>query len=177
MLASLILLAGSQPAPAAQRTSFADTVRRYLQRVGSKVDDERSSANLVVSTYPDPKGGKTTIVVVNDTRKNLVGFYIYDFGSLKETDNREEVYRYLLSANDEITLGSFFVDGDQDIGYKYLMSSHQTTSQADFESTYLTMATVARERRPAIQKLLTLPTQGDDEPPGPKAREDRPPRA
>ena len=55
-----------------------------------------------VSSHPDPKG-KITIVLVNDRRRNLIGFYIYNFGSLKDAANKEEIYKYLLAANDAIT--------------------------------------------------------------------------
>ena len=114
---------------------------------------------MVVSNYPDAKGGKITIVLVNDRRRNLVGFYIYNFGSLKNAANKEAIYKYLLSTNDAITIGSFFVDGEDDIGYKYLVERVQTMTQATFESTILTMAAVARERKPEIKKLLTCRRQ------------------
>ncbi|HSE97051.1 MAG TPA: hypothetical protein VLD57_02200 [Blastocatellia bacterium] len=144
----------AQPRPAQPRLTFAETVKRSLQRVGATIDESKSAAELVVTNYSDPKGGKTTIVIVNDKRKNMIGLYIYNFGSLKNVANREEVYRYLLSANDSITIGSFFVDGEQDIGYKYYFSNTQPLNQAVFESAYLTMATVARERRAEIRRLI-----------------------
>jgi hypothetical protein len=142
------------PRPAQARASFADTLKRSLQRVGATIDESKSSAEMVVSNYSDPKGGKTTIVIVNEKRKNLLGFYIYNFGNLKNATNREEIYKYLLSANDAITIGSFFVDGEQDIGYKYFFSNTQPLNRAAFESAYLTMATVARDRRDRIRQLL-----------------------
>jgi hypothetical protein len=83
-----------------------------------------------------------------------VGFYIYNFGSVKNASNREEVYKYLLSANDAITIGSFFIDNEDDIGYKYLISAAQPITQAQFDSAYLTMAAVARERRQQIRDLI-----------------------
>ncbi|HXG68381.1 MAG TPA: hypothetical protein VNO70_25020 [Blastocatellia bacterium] len=141
----------ARPAP---RLSLMDNIKRSLQRLGSAVDAAKSTANMVVSNYPDPKGGKTTIVILNNPSKSLLGFYIYNFGSLKEVSNREEVYKYLLSTNDAITIGSFFVDGEGDIGYKYMVSTQQPFNQAAFESAYLTMAAVARERRAEIRKLL-----------------------
>ena len=144
----------AQPRPTQTRLTFADTVKRSLQRVGATIDESKSAAELVVTNYSDQKGGKTTIVIVNDKRKNMIGLYIYNFGSLKNVANREEVYRYLLSANDSITIGSFFVDGEQDIGYKYYFSNTQPLNQAAFESAYLTMAAVARERRVEIRKLI-----------------------
>jgi hypothetical protein len=144
----------AQPRPPQPRLSFAEVVKRSLQRVGATIDESRSAAEMVVSNYPDSRGGKITIVIVNDKRKNLLGFYVYNFGNLKNVTNREEIYRYLLSANDAITIGSFFVDGEQDIGYKYYFSSTQPLNQAAFESVYLSMAAVARERRNEIRRML-----------------------
>jgi hypothetical protein len=135
--------------------TFAERIRRYAQRHGATIDAAKSTEDMVVSNYPDSKGGKTTIVVVNDRRKGLVGFYIYNFGSVKNASNREEVYKYLLSANDAITIGSFFIDNEDDIGYKYLISAAQPITQAQFDSAYLTMAAVARERRQQIRDLIT----------------------
>src|SRR5262249_10824853 len=123
----------------------------------------------------DPKGGKTTVVVTNDRRKSLIGFYIYNFGSVKGATNREEVFKYLLSANDTITLGSFFVDSDEDIGYKYLVGN-LNLSASEFEPVYLTRAAVARERRNKLRQLLGLPPARDDKPADvKKAAEDKPP--
>ena len=120
---------------------------------------------MVVSNYPDLKGGKTTVVITNDRKKGLVGFYIYNFGNMKNATNREEVFKYLLTTNDAITIGSFFVDQEDDIGYKYLVSNSQALSQAAFENAYLTMTAVAREKRPVIRKLLGLPVGGREEKP------------
>ena len=141
----------ARPAPP---QTFAERVKRYAQRNGATVDAAKSTDDMVVSNYPDAKGGKLTIVVVNDRRKGLVGFYIYNFGSVKNAQNREEVYKYLLAANDAITIGSFFIDNEDDIGYKYLLSAAQPITQAQFDSAYLTMAAVARERRQQIRDLI-----------------------
>ncbi|HXF39202.1 MAG TPA: YbjN domain-containing protein [Blastocatellia bacterium] len=158
------------------RLTFAERMKQYLQRTGSTIDEAKSGPDMVVSNYPDAKGTKLTIVLVNDRRKNLLGFYIYNFGSLKAATNKEEVYRYLLSANDAITIGSFFVDSDDDIGYKYLVSGGQTMTQAAFESAYYTMAAVARERKPEIRKLLGAANEKEDRPSDvKKAAEEKPP--
>ena len=163
----------AKPAP---RLTFAERMRQYLQRTGSAIDESKSSPEMIVSNSGDARGGKVTIVLVNDRRRNLLGFYIYNFGSLKNATNKEEVYKYLLSANDAITIGSFFVDADEDIGYKYLVSGGQTMSQAAFESTYFTMAAVARERKPEIRKLLAAPSDKEEKPPEvKKAAEEKPP--
>jgi hypothetical protein len=158
------------------KPTFAETIRRHLQRSGATVDETKSTADMVVSNHSDLKGNRTTIVIVNDRRKSLLGFYIYNFGSLKSASNREEVYKYLLAANDAITIGSFFVDSDEDIGYKYLVASGPALSASAFDTVYLTMAAVARERRPEIRQLLGLSTKKEENPSEvKKAAEDKPP--
>jgi hypothetical protein len=142
-----------QTRSAAPRQSLMDSVKRSLQRLGASVDSSRSSAQMVVSNYGDARG-KTTIVIVSDRAKNLLGLYIYNFGNLKQESNREAVFQYLLNANDAITIGAFFVDSENDIGYKYLMNIGQSLNQASFEASYLMMAAVARDRRPEIRKML-----------------------
>jgi hypothetical protein len=164
------------PKPAPRPLTFTQRMKQYLQRTGATTDDSRGSAEMVVSNYPDPKGGRTTIVLVNDRRRNLVGFYIYNFGNVKEVKNKEEVLRYLLNTNDEITIGTFFVDSEDDVGYKYLVNSQATLTPAAFELIYLTMAAVARERKGEIRKLLGLPAGREDTPSEvKKAAEGKPP--
>jgi hypothetical protein len=167
-----------QPArPAAPRLTLMEMVKKSVQRVGATIDASRSTAQMVVSSYSDPKGGKTTMVVVNDRTRNMLGLYVYNFGSLKEAPNREEVYKYLLSANDAITIGAFFVDSEEDIGYKYLMNVGQSLNQAAFESSYLMMAAVSRDRKAEIRKMLGLSATKEDKPSEvKKAAEEKPPK-
>lgn len=152
----------AKPAP---RLTFSDRMKQFLRGSGATIDGSKSTPDMVVSNYPDAKGGKVTIVLVNDRRRNLVGFYIYSFGSAKAAANKEALYKYLLAANDSITIGSFFVDSDDDIGYKYLVSSAQAMNQATFDYAYFTMAAVARERKPHIKKLLGPVSDNDEKPP------------
>lgn len=162
--------------PAPPRLSFAERIKQYLIRVGGTVDESKSTADMIVSNSANLRGGKVTIVVVNDHRRNLLGFYVYNFGSLKNATNKEEVYKYLLEANDSITIGSFFVDSDEDVGYKYLVSGGQAISQAAFETAYITMAAVARERKPEIKKMIGVSTEKEEKPPDvKKAVEEKPP--
>ena len=150
-----------QPLPQGRsKASIIDTVKKYVRTAGATIDDSKSTSSMVVSSYSYRRNDKTTIVILNDERKSLLGFYIYNFGSLKNASNREEVYKYLLSTNDAISIGSFFVDSEQDIGYKYLVSNEQMMSQAAFQSVYLMMATVARERGAEIRKLLEPSSEG-----------------
>ena len=132
---------------------------------------------MAVSNYTDPRGGKTTIVVVSDRTKNVLGLYVYNFGSLKDAANREEVYKYLLLANEEITIGAFFVDSEDDIGYKYLMNVGQSLNQAAFEASYLMMAAVARDRKPEIRKLLGASAKEEKTSEVKKAAEVKPPKS
>ncbi|HVF89729.1 MAG TPA: YbjN domain-containing protein [Blastocatellia bacterium] len=163
----------ARPAP---RLTFAEVTRRNLQRVGATVDDNKSTADMVVSAYLDEKGAKTTVVVLNDRRKNLLGFYIYNFGNLKNAARREDVYKYLLSANNQITIGSFFVDEEEDIGYKYLVNGWQSLSQASFESVYMAMIAATREHRPEIKERLAASGGKDDKPSEEKkGSEEKPP--
>jgi len=166
-----------KPKPPAPKLSFAEKTKLYLQKLGASIDPAKSNADMVVSNYNDPKGGKTTIVITNDRRKNLVGFYVYNFGNVKNATNKEEVFQYLLSTNDAITLGSFFVDSDNDIGYKYLLSSVTPLTAAEFDTIYLTMSAVTRERRGEIRQRLGLPVGREERTTDvKKAAEEKPPQ-
>jgi hypothetical protein len=152
-----------------------EIVKQYVVLSGATIDESKSTATMIVSNHPDSKGNKTNIVILHDKKKNFLGFYIYNFGNVKEMQNREEVFKYLLSINDSITIGSFFVDADEDIGYKYLVSTAQAMNQKAFESIYLTMVTVAREHKPEIRKLLG--SGKEEKPPQAKqAVEEKPPQ-
>ena len=163
------------PKPRPRALTFAERMKQYLARTGATVDETKSAPDMIVSNSADAKGGKITVVLVNDRRRNLLGFYIYNFGSVKNAANKEEVYKYLLEANDAITIGSFFVDPDEDIGYKYLVNGAQTMSQAAFESTYFTLTSVARERKTAIRKLLSGSAEKEKPPDVKKSGEEKPP--
>jgi hypothetical protein len=160
--------------PAAPKP-LIESLKPYVVLAGATIDESKSTATMLVSNHPDSKGIKTNVVILHDKKKGFLGFYIYNFGSVKELGNREEVFKYLLSINDSITIGSFFVDGDEDIGYKYLVSTSQSMNQKAFEAIYLTMLAVAREHKPEIRKLLG--SNKDDKPTeAKKVTEDKPPK-
>ena len=138
-----------RPAP---KLSTMDTVKRHLQRFGATVDEAKSQTDMVVSSYTNEKG-KVKVVIVNDHRKELLQFYVYDFGSVKDIANRDEIDKYLLLANESLTVGAFFVDKDQDIGYKYSMSAQQLSYQS-FETVYSSIVVIANARRAEIRRLL-----------------------
>jgi len=151
----------AHPAP---KPSAIESVRRYLQKLGEPIDTAKSTADMVVSSYTDAKNEKVTIVIVHDKKKDLLGLYVYNFGNLKSAPDADAVERYLLAANDAITIGAFFVDNDKDIGYKYFMNTSQL-SLPTFESIYLTVAMVAADRRPEIRRLLSQKTNTGDKQP------------
>ena len=138
-----------RPAP---KLSTMDAVKHHLQRYGATVDEAKSQADMVVSSYTNDKG-KVKIVILNDHRKELLEFYVYDFGSVKDLANRDEIDKYLLLANESLSVGAFFVDKDQDIGFKYSMSAQQL-SYSSFESVYSSIVVIANARRAEIRRLL-----------------------
>lgn len=163
-----------KPAPPKPKTVM-EQVREHLAKTGATVDDSKSSPMMVVSNYIDPKTNlKTNIVILQSKNKSLLSFYIYNFGSVKEIANKAEVYRYLLSANDKISIGTFFVDDEDDIGYKYIINAGTFISKPTFDTIYLSMLATEREHKPQIRKLLGLEP---DKPVDPKraATEDKPP--
>jgi hypothetical protein len=141
-----------QPRPV-KRVSPTDTIRKHMQRLGYGIDESKSRPDMIVSNYTDAKKGKVTIVMVYDKRKEVMGFYVYNFGNVDKAVDAGALNKYLLSANDEIIIGGFFVDKEGDIGYKYVSAVSQL-SIASFEVIYVTMAGVALERRPQIRRLI-----------------------
>ena len=162
-----------KPKPAPRPKPLMEQVREYVQKLGATID-EKSSSVMVVSNYVDEKAGtRTNVVILQGKNKNLLSFYVYNFGNVKNAPNKEELYRYLLNANEKISLGTFFVDDEDDIGYKYLINTSSTISKPTFDSIYLTMIGVEREHKPQIRKLLGLEPERPLDPK--KAAEDKPP--
>jgi hypothetical protein len=124
-----------------------------MQRLGYSIDESKSKPEMIVSNYTDAKRGKVTIVMVYDKRKEVVDFYIYNFGNVQKAVDAVALNKYLLASNDAIIIGGFFVDKDGDIGYKYVSAASQLTL-GSFETIYVTMASVALDRRPLIRKLI-----------------------
>src|SRR5215212_2233572 len=58
--------------PPAPRLTFADRIKQRLQQLGAVIEQSKSTPDMIVSNFPDQKGGKTTVVIINDRRKNLV---------------------------------------------------------------------------------------------------------
>jgi hypothetical protein len=141
-----------QPRPV-KRLSPIEIIRKHMQRLGYGIDEAKSRPDMIVSNYSDAKKGKVTIVIVYDKRKEVVGFYVYNFGNVDKAVDAGALNKYLLNANDEIIIGGLFVDKEGDIGYKYVSAVSQL-SIASFEAIYVTMAGVALERRAQIRRLI-----------------------
>ncbi|HKF59369.1 MAG TPA: hypothetical protein VKJ45_28270 [Blastocatellia bacterium] len=154
-----------QPRPV-KRLSPIEIIRKHMQRLGYSIDESKSRPDMIVSNYSDAKKGKVTIVIVYDRRKEVVGFYVYNFGNVDKAVDAGALNKYLLNANDEIIIGGLFVDKEGDIGYKYVSAVSQL-SIASFEAIYVTMAGVALERRAQIRRLIdtgkTEEGQGDND--------------
>src|SRR5262249_40979376 len=102
-----------KPAPPKPKP-LMEQVREYVQKLGATID-EKSSPVMVVSNYVDEKAGtRTNVVILQGKNKNLLSFYVYNFGNVKNAPHKEELYRYLLGANEKISLGTFFVDDEDD---------------------------------------------------------------
>jgi hypothetical protein len=150
------MTAVNEPLPKQPNTTSKpfNSIREYLRDLGAVINETTTTSDMIVSNYSVTNGARVTIVVFVDLRKKQLGFYIYNFGNVKDAPDREKLYEYLHSTNDEITIGGFFIDTEDDIGYKYLMSMQETIGLQEFRAVYLSMATVVSERRAEIIKFL-----------------------
>ena len=57
--------------PPAPNLTFADKVKQYLQQLGAAVEPAKSTPDMIVSTYPDQKGNKTTVVMIAVLRPTI----------------------------------------------------------------------------------------------------------
>lgn len=153
----------------------SDIFRRYLLQLGATINDAKSTNEMIVSSYVEPKGGKTLIVIADEPGRDFVSFYVYGFGELGAVTKREEIYKYLLFTNKQVLIGSFFVDEDDDIGYTYRISTQQRVSQAVFAYIYLTIATISRTHRPEIKRLIEQAANKDGKPDGQKSESQKKP--
>ena len=105
--------------------------------------------------------------LLNDIEKHRLGMYAYGFGNVANAVDRPALLEYLLRANSELGIGSFFVDKDGDIGYKFLLDTRDPLSYETFEIVYLAMVNTIKERGPVIAKLAgsgTEPKKPAEEP-------------
>lgn len=135
------------------RASLAnETLASFVKRVGGRVDS--TQGNLFVTSYPVSRG-RVEIRLMNDAGKQRLGFYAYGFGNAKNAKDQHALYEYMLRANSDLAIGSFFVDSDADIGYKFFLSTREPMNYLTFETVYVAMANVIKERGPDIVKMTT----------------------
>ena len=139
------------PSPAEAAITL-ETLRTYVTRAGARVDSAKG--NLLVTSMVPPAGrGRVEIRMVNEPRKNRLGMYAFGFANLASASERTTVYEYLLRANSELGVGSFFVDKDHDVGFKVLIDTRAPLSFESFQIAYLAMANAIAEHRPEIVRL------------------------
>jgi hypothetical protein len=151
------LLVGLWPAPAYGALT-AESLKTYIQRVGARIDS--SKGNLFVTSSASGRN-RVEIRLLNDTARHRLGFYAYGFGNAGSAKDQGALYEYLLNANSELGIGSFFVDKEKDIGYKFLADTRDPLSYATFELIYLAMVTVINEQRPAIARMMSREAPAD----------------
>jgi hypothetical protein len=139
------------PAPRADASLSQENLRSFIQRVGAKIDS--SKGGLFVTSMAS-EHGRVEIRLLNDAAKQRLGLYAYGFGNATNAKDQSALYEYLLQANSELGIGSFFVDKDKDIGYKFLLDTRDPLSFDTFSIVYLAMVNVIADRRPEIAKML-----------------------
>jgi len=139
--------------PRIARASLAnETLTSFVKRVGGRV--ESNEGNLFVTSYAVERG-RVEIRLVNDASKQRLGFYAYGFGSAKNAKDQRALFEYMLRANSDLAIGSFFVDADDDIGYKFFLSTREPMNYLTFETVYVAMAKVIATRGGEIVKMTT----------------------
>src|SRR5687768_13440628 len=104
-LAALFLV-GLWPAEPARAALTAESLKNYSQRVGARIDS--SKGNLFVTSSASGRN-RIEIRLLNDTTRHRLGFYAYGFGNAGSAKEPGALYEYLLQANSELGIGSFFV--------------------------------------------------------------------
>ena len=137
------------PARAALTT---EGLKAYVKRVGARVDEAKG--NLLVTSMAKGKG-RVQLRLLNDGERGRLGFYAYGLGNARSAKDQAALYEYLLRSNSDLAIGSFFVDEDHDVGYKFFLNTRDPISYPTFETAYLAMATVIAERGPRIIRLAS----------------------
>ena len=141
------------PVVAPERAAAAlslETLRGYVSRLGARIESTRGS--LLVTSKAAGRG-RVEIRLLNDNRKNRLGMYAYGFGNVANAGDRTELFGYLLRANSELGVGSFFVDKDDDVGYKVLLDTRDPLSFETFQISYLAMVNAIQEHGGEIARL------------------------
>lgn len=157
-----IAVAGLIPAAPARASLSQENLKTYIRQVGAKIDS--SDGNVIVTSMLAGRE-RIEIRVRNDSAKQILGLYAFSFGNVADATNPTEVSEYLLLANSELGIGSFFVDKDGDIGYKCLVDTRDPLSFETFATIYSAMVSVVKERGQKIRGMMKTdanPPKTDD---------------
>jgi hypothetical protein len=145
--------------PDARASLSNETLASFIRRVGGRI--ESTKGNLFVTSFAVERV-RVEIRIVNDGGKDRLGFYAYGFGNVKNAKDQKAVLEYMLRANSDLAIGSFFLDKDDDIGYKFFLSTRETMRYMTFETVYVAMAKVIQERGPEIVKMTSGAPPADE---------------
>lgn len=173
-ICAIALVVGLWPVTAAKASLSNESLRSYVSRVGARI--ESNKGRLFVTSHAAGRG-RAEIRLLNDIDKNRLGFYAYGFGNAARASDASKLYEYLLRSNSEMAIGSFFVDKDGDIGYKFLIDTRDPLSFETFQLIYLAMVKTIEDRGPVIMKMVVPGAPPSDEKVTPETEEDEAPSA
>jgi hypothetical protein len=135
-----------KPAP-----TLVDTLQGYLRRMNVKSEKRQGNTSTLVTHY---QSGKEVVdlVLVNMPSKKMLGFYAYKFGNTKKVANPAPLFKTLLSLNDQLAVGTFFIDEEDDIGFKFSVRTDSQVGFDEFQSVYLGLVAGVKQARPQILK-------------------------
>ncbi|MGQ9898146.1 MAG: hypothetical protein ACUVR8_11395 [Acidobacteriota bacterium] len=165
---------GQTPAETAPKPKpLHETLRGYLRQIkGVQLERADKDPKTIVTRYTSTTGKTFDIVVIHSPRKKMVGLYSYAFGNVAASKDANDLCTLLLSANEAMAFGSFFVDREQDIGLKWSLRTDPPITFETFQTVYLGLATAAKEYGPQIANHMkvkegetdtTLPPPRNDE--------------
>lgn len=160
-------------APKPKPQAMHQKLREYLGRFkGVRVDKAGKEPDTIVTHYATgEKAGTVDMVIVHSPKKKMVGFYVYDFGNVAKATDLAALQKVLLNANENMAVGSFFVDGDQDIGLKWSLRLEGGVGYEEFQTVYYGLIAAVKEFRPEVMKLMKPKDEKDKEKEKEKATE------
>lgn len=135
-----------KPAP-----TLVDTLQSYLKRMNVKSEKRQGNNTTLVTHYQSGKD-IVDLVLVNMPSKKMLGFYTYKFGNTKKVTNPTPLFKTLLSLNDQLAVGAFFIDEEDDIGFKFSVRTDPQVGFDEFQSVYLSLVSAVKQARPQILK-------------------------
>lgn len=148
-------LGQSSFAAAQSDTTLNDAaIRKFLSQMKVSVDAAKSRENMIVTTTRHATEGEIIIVIALDPLKGKLGLYTYNFGNIGKARDEITVLRRLLDTNNAVAIGSFFVDEEKDIGFKYNFGSARSIDFESFNTVYFAMVNSILKYRSEIKAAL-----------------------